>query len=76
MWTHACIGLHYWLRVRAWFELAHVRAWFDGDTDAAVDWLRRALRLAEENGDRDLRIEGHMRLGTISFNAGRGSGAP
>jgi tetratricopeptide (TPR) repeat protein len=59
------------LQVRALFELAALSSWFEGDTDAAVERLSRALELAEEDADRDHRIEGHLRLATTLFNAGR-----
>jgi ATP/maltotriose-dependent transcriptional regulator MalT len=57
-----------YLQVRAAYESAEVRADLEGAGELAVDDLRVALRIAEQHDDRALRIEGHMRLGTILFN--------
>jgi tetratricopeptide (TPR) repeat protein len=58
------------LQVRSAFERANVRSWFEGEVEAAVEQLRRGIVLAEEMDDDALRIEGHMRLGNVLFNAG------
>lgn len=58
------------LQIRRDFELSSLAAWFDADYATATHYLRRALALAEEIGDRTLRIEGHMRLGGLLFNIG------
>jgi tetratricopeptide (TPR) repeat protein len=58
------------LQIRAAFERAFVRSWFDGDDADAVTLLRRGVELAEEVGDRSLRIEGHMWLGSLLLNVG------
>ena len=59
------------LQVRTAFESAEIRADFEGQVDAAVDDLRRGLRTAEEIDDLTLRIEGHLRMGTVLATAGR-----
>jgi class 3 adenylate cyclase/tetratricopeptide (TPR) repeat protein len=59
------------LQVRTAFESAEIRADFEGQVDEAVDDLRRGLRTAEEVDELALRIEGHLRLGTILATAGR-----
>ncbi|MDX6490535.1 MAG: hypothetical protein QOD43_780, partial [Gaiellaceae bacterium] len=58
------------LQVRAAFGLAAVRADHEGEAEAAVEDLRRAVRVAEEMDDRALRVEGHLRLGFLLFNMG------
>jgi len=58
------------LEIRAAYQEANNRGWFEGSSDAVVEDLRGALRLAEEIEDRALRIEGHMRLGSFLFNMG------
>src|SRR5262249_35993295 len=57
-------------QIRAMYEPAKLLGWFDASPAAAVPVLRRALALAEEEQDRALRIEGHMRLGTLLLNLG------
>ena len=59
------------LQIRAGFESANLRAWFEGEDQGAVDEFRRTLAIAEELESRPLRIEGHMRLGVLLFNLGR-----
>jgi tetratricopeptide (TPR) repeat protein len=59
------------LRATAAYEFAKLHAWFDANPAAAIDELRIGIALADELDDRVLRIEGHMRLGTIYSNAGR-----
>jgi class 3 adenylate cyclase/tetratricopeptide (TPR) repeat protein len=58
------------LQVRSTFGLAAVRADHEGEAEAAVEDLRRALSVAEEMDDRALRVEGHLRLGFLLFNMG------
>jgi tetratricopeptide (TPR) repeat protein len=58
------------LQVRAIFESANLRSWFEGEVEAAAEDLRRALALTEEIQDRALRVEAYMRLGTLLFNVG------
>jgi tetratricopeptide (TPR) repeat protein len=58
------------LQTRAGYEFAQVRADFHGEIGPAVDDLSRALVIAEELDDRALRIEGHLRLGSVFFNLG------
>jgi predicted ATPase/class 3 adenylate cyclase len=58
------------LQVHATFGLAAVRADHEGEAEAAVEELRRALSVAEEMDDRALRVEGHLRLGFLLFNMG------
>jgi class 3 adenylate cyclase/tetratricopeptide (TPR) repeat protein len=58
------------LLVRVIYESAFTRALFEGSSEAADD-VRRGLSLAQELGDRELLIDGHMRLGFMLSNAGR-----
>jgi predicted ATPase/class 3 adenylate cyclase len=58
------------LQIRAGFELGTLSGDFEGDLDAALDELRRALAIAEELEERELRLEGHLRMGTVLFNGG------
>jgi tetratricopeptide (TPR) repeat protein len=58
------------LLTRALFQSGYVRAIFEGDSRGGVEELREGIRLAEELRERPLLIEGHMRLGTLLFNAG------
>jgi class 3 adenylate cyclase/tetratricopeptide (TPR) repeat protein len=58
------------LQVHATFGLAAVRADHEGEAEAAVEELLRALSVAEEMDDRALRVEGHLRLGFLLFNMG------
>jgi class 3 adenylate cyclase/tetratricopeptide (TPR) repeat protein len=57
------------LRIRAAYESAVVRGWFDGPS-AALDELRAAIALSDDLGDRALRIDGHMRISWLLFNVG------
>ena len=59
------------LRIRAAFERAQAGAWFEGTGVDALADLREGLALAEEIDERALRIEGHLRLGSLLFNLGR-----
>jgi len=59
------------LRVRAAFESAAVRAHFEGAIDSAIDELQSALGAAAQIEDRALLAEGHLRVGTLLFNAGK-----
>ena len=52
------------LEILASFELANVRAWFDGEAAAGVDDLRGAVERAKDYGDRALLTEAHLRLGS------------
>jgi tetratricopeptide (TPR) repeat protein len=58
------------LQIRAAYTSAYVRGWAEGEVAEAVGELRRALAIAEELEDRALRIEGHLRTGTLLFNIG------
>ncbi len=59
------------LEIRAGYETGTLRADFDGDHDAAVEQVRRGLSTAEVLGDRQLRVEGHLRLGFFLFQMGQ-----
>jgi predicted ATPase len=59
-----------WLEVRARYESADLRAWFEGEDHETIEDLRSGLAIAENLGDLSLRIEGHMRLGFLLFNLG------
>jgi class 3 adenylate cyclase/tetratricopeptide (TPR) repeat protein len=58
------------LRIRIAFSLSALRADFEGDAPGAIAELRRARTLAEEVGETQLSVEGHLRLGYILFNTG------
>jgi class 3 adenylate cyclase/tetratricopeptide (TPR) repeat protein len=58
------------LEARASIELGEFRANFEGDMEAGIELLGRALKLADDVGDRALRVEGHLRLGTVLENMG------
>jgi class 3 adenylate cyclase/tetratricopeptide (TPR) repeat protein len=58
------------LQVRALYEFSFLAAWFEGASDAAAAQLEEALAIAEELDDLSLRIEGHIRIGTLRFNVG------
>jgi ATP/maltotriose-dependent transcriptional regulator MalT len=59
------------LQVRTAYESAEIRADFEGEVDAAVDDLWLGLTTAEVMDDLELRIEGHLRMGTVLATAGR-----
>jgi class 3 adenylate cyclase/tetratricopeptide (TPR) repeat protein len=59
------------LQVRTAYESAEIRADFEGEVDAALDDLRLGLSTAEGMDDLVLRIEGHLRMGTVLATAGR-----
>ncbi|HYY76388.1 MAG TPA: hypothetical protein VE644_08730, partial [Gaiellaceae bacterium] len=58
------------LQIRAGFELGTLCGDFEGDLDSALDELRRAVALAEELEERELRVEGHLRTGAVLVNGG------
>jgi class 3 adenylate cyclase/predicted ATPase len=59
------------LEIRARYESADLRAWFEGEDRETIDDLLAGLAISEELDDLGLRIEGHMRLGFLLFNLGR-----
>jgi class 3 adenylate cyclase/tetratricopeptide (TPR) repeat protein len=59
------------LEISVLFESSNLHFWFEGDLETAVEQVRRGLELAEESKERDLQTEGHTRLGTLFYNAGR-----
>jgi tetratricopeptide (TPR) repeat protein len=59
------------LLVRTAYESAEIQADFEGEVDTAVGQLRVGLSTAEGMDDLALRIEGHLRMGTILATAGR-----
>jgi tetratricopeptide (TPR) repeat protein len=59
------------LQVRTAYESGEIRADFEGEVDAAVDDLWLGLTTAEVMDDLELRIEGHLRMGTVLATAGR-----
>jgi class 3 adenylate cyclase/tetratricopeptide (TPR) repeat protein len=59
------------LQIRAGYESANLRAWFEGQDQVAIEEFRQTLAIAEELDTRPLRVEGHMRLGFLLFNLGR-----
>jgi class 3 adenylate cyclase/tetratricopeptide (TPR) repeat protein len=59
------------LEIRARYESADLRAWFEGEDRETIEDLRSGLAIAEELDDLALRIEGHMRLGFLLFNLGK-----
>jgi class 3 adenylate cyclase/tetratricopeptide (TPR) repeat protein len=63
------------LQVRALYEFSWFAAWFEGASEASASQLREALAIAEALDDLSLRIEGHMRIGTLCFNVGDLAGA-
>jgi class 3 adenylate cyclase/tetratricopeptide (TPR) repeat protein len=63
------------LQVRALYEFGRFAAWFEGASEAGIAQVRDALAIAEALDDRSLRIEGHMRIGTLCFNVGDLAGA-
>jgi class 3 adenylate cyclase/tetratricopeptide (TPR) repeat protein len=58
------------LEILTSFELANVRAWFDGEAAGGVDDLRSAVERAKAYGDRALLTEAHLRLGSELINLG------
>jgi class 3 adenylate cyclase/tetratricopeptide (TPR) repeat protein len=58
------------LQIRAGYELGTLSGDFEGDLDGALEELQRALAIAEELDERELRLEGHLRMGTALFNGG------
>ncbi len=59
------------LQIRTAFALAAVGGDFGGVFEEAQEHLRRGISIAEEVDDRALRVEGHLRLAFLLFNAGR-----
>ena len=57
------------LEIRARYESALSRSWFEGED--TIEDLRSGLAISEELDSLALRIEGHMRLGFVLFNLGR-----
>jgi tetratricopeptide (TPR) repeat protein len=58
------------LQVWAGYELGTLNGDFEGDLRAALEELQRALAIAERLDDGELRLDGHLRLGTVLFNGG------
>jgi tetratricopeptide (TPR) repeat protein len=58
------------LQVRVLYELANVAWAFDGSSDAALERFRRGLQLAEELGDQNLQVEGHLWMVVPLYNLG------
>jgi class 3 adenylate cyclase/tetratricopeptide (TPR) repeat protein len=58
------------LPIRTAFALAAVGGDFGGVFEEAREHLRRGISIAEEIDDRALRVEGHLRLAFLLFNAG------
>jgi class 3 adenylate cyclase/tetratricopeptide (TPR) repeat protein len=58
------------LQVRTGFSRASLAGDFDGEFEHAVGELREATRVAEETGDAQLSVEGHLRLGFLLYNMG------
>jgi len=63
------------LQVQALYEFASFVAWFEGASEAGASQLHEALAIAEALDDQSLRIEGHLRIGTLCFNVGDLAGA-
>jgi class 3 adenylate cyclase/tetratricopeptide (TPR) repeat protein len=59
------------LQIRAAYELSSLRSDYAGEFEAAARGLTGAQNLAEGLGDRPLRVEGHLRMGTLLFNLGQ-----
>ena len=58
------------LEIKAIFGFEGLQADFEGSFASAVENLRRAVQIAEEVEDLSLRIEGHLRIGTLLLNVG------
>jgi class 3 adenylate cyclase/tetratricopeptide (TPR) repeat protein len=63
------------LQVQALYEFAWFAAWFEGASEAGAAQLREALAIAEGLDDLSLRIEGHLRIGSLCFNVADLAGA-
>jgi predicted ATPase/class 3 adenylate cyclase len=59
------------LQIRTAFALAAVGGDLGGAFEEAQEHLERGISIAEEIDDRVLRVEGHLRLAFVLFNAGR-----
>jgi class 3 adenylate cyclase/tetratricopeptide (TPR) repeat protein len=59
------------LAVRAAFELAYIRSWFDGDVEGASEVFRAAAARADRGAEHALSVEARLRLGSILLNAAR-----
>jgi class 3 adenylate cyclase/tetratricopeptide (TPR) repeat protein len=59
------------LQIRAAYELSSLRSDYAGEFEAAARGLTEAQKLAEGLDDRPLRVEGHLRMGTLLFNLGQ-----
>ena len=60
-----------WLQVRSAYELSALRGDLEGNADSAIAALREAIAIAEQLGDLALRLEGHLRMGTLLVNIGK-----
>jgi class 3 adenylate cyclase/tetratricopeptide (TPR) repeat protein len=60
-----------WLQVRSAYELSALRGDLEGNADSAITELREAIAIAEQLGDLSLRLEGHLRMGTLLVNIGK-----
>jgi len=58
------------LRIQSAFSSASLRGESETEVHTAIEELREALALAEDCDELDLKVEGHLRLGTILFNIG------
>jgi class 3 adenylate cyclase/predicted ATPase len=59
------------LQIRAAYELSSLRSDYAGEFEEAAQGLKDAQKLAEGLDDRPLRVEGHLRMGTLLFNLGQ-----
>jgi predicted ATPase len=59
------------LQIRAAYELSSLRSDYAGEFEEAARDLKDAQNLAERLDDRPLRVEGHLRMGTLLFNLGQ-----
>ena len=59
------------LQIRAAYEVSSLRSDYEGEFESAARDLREAQNLAEVLDDRPLRVEGHLRMGTLLFNLGQ-----
>jgi class 3 adenylate cyclase/tetratricopeptide (TPR) repeat protein len=60
-----------WLQVRSAYELSALRGDLEGNADSAIAALREAIAIADQLGDLSLRLEGHLRMGTLLVNIGK-----
>lgn len=59
------------LRTRAAFGMATLHDMFEGAAEQAIEVLENALTIAQECDERELQMEGYLRLGTTLINIGR-----